>query len=102
LVLLEKLEEVLNFEGAILGHVSAVNGVSDSIESKLSSNSFRTQVSGDLRIVRSAKFTESGDGVLLTDLESDNGTSRHVFNDWEVLRKNTFVDIHKLLYDSAG
>ena len=36
LVLLQELEEVLNFDAAIFWHVCAVNGVSDSIKSELS------------------------------------------------------------------
>ncbi len=36
LVLLQELEEVLNFDAAIFWHVCAVNGVSDSIQSELS------------------------------------------------------------------
>ena len=49
---LKELEEVLNFETAILGHVCAVKGVAHSIEAELSSivkqNHFRAMLIDEL------------------------------------------------------
>ena len=38
LMLLKKLEEVLDFEAAVFGHVCAVNRVAHSIQAELGSN----------------------------------------------------------------
>ena len=55
---LKELEEVLNFETAILGHVCAVKGVAHSVEAELSSTVKQNYVKGivDNRIVVGYKF----------------------------------------------
>jgi hypothetical protein len=44
-MLLQELEEVLDFDAAIFWHVCAVNGVSDSVQSKLSSTVKKARMS---------------------------------------------------------
>lgn len=96
LVLLEELEEVLDFETAILWHVCAMQCVAHSVQTELSSinntnvtvsqsfvfgihyylpDSVRAQVSCDLGVVRSAKFAERCNRILLADLECDDWAS---------------------------
>ena len=75
LMLLKQLEEVLDFEGAVLGHVSAVDGVADAIKTELGADRVWTQMSGDLGVVGTAEFTEGCHCILLSDFEGNTGTS---------------------------
>ena len=115
-MLLQKLEEVLDFEAAILRHVCAVNGVSNSVLAKFSSKQNKckmirivrynseylpegvgAQVSSDLGIVGTTELSEGGHSVLLADFKGDNGTSGKVLDDGEVLREHTLIHIHEFL-----
>ena len=102
LMLLKKLEEVLHLNAAIFWHVSAVKSVSDSVKAELGSDSVGSQVSCDLRIVRTAELTEAGNCIALTNLKSDDRSTSHVLNDREVLRNDALVHIVELLNDWSG
>jgi hypothetical protein len=54
LMLLKKLEEVLDFEAAVFGHVCAVNCVTHSIQAELSSDGVGSQVSGNFWVMWAA------------------------------------------------
>jgi len=100
-VLLQQLEEVLSLDAAILGHVRAVNGVPNSVLSELSSNGVGAQMSSNFGVMRTAKLPECGYGVLLTNLEGDDGAARKVLDDGKVLWQNTLVDLVEFLDDST-
>jgi hypothetical protein len=50
----------------------------------------------DLRIVRTAKFSELSDSIFLADFTGNNRSIGKVFNKRQVFRKDTLVDIKEL------
>ena len=77
-VLLLNRKEVLALEGPILGQVSAVDSVITAINSIFSTECLRSEVCSNFRIDRSAKFTETLDSILLSDLHDDARAGCHL------------------------
>lgn len=101
-MLLKQLEEVLNFEAAILWHVGAVHGVADAIQSKLSPDRVGSKMACDFRIMRPTKFTERCHRILLAYLKCNHRATAQVLDDWQVLRQDPLVDFIELLGDGAA
>jgi hypothetical protein len=55
----------------------------------------------NLRIVRSAEFSELSNGVLLTNLKSNNRAIGEVLNEGQVLGEDILVDAHEFFNDRA-
>ena len=53
----------------------------------------------DLWVVRAAKFSETLYSVFLTNLKSHNWAIWKMLNDWQILRKNSLVNVIELFND---
>lgn len=63
---LQDLEEVLHFETAIFGHVSAVHAILDTVVTKFGTERIGAQVLSNFRIMGSAEVTETGNSIILS------------------------------------
>merc|ERR1711939_572064 len=55
----------------------------------------------DFRIMRSTKVSESGDSILLSDLQGNQGSIRKVLNKREILRQHSLIYIHEFFDNGA-
>ncbi len=89
-------KEVFALKGSILREVCAVDCILRLINTESSSESMRSKVLGDFRVGGTSQISESLDGVFLSDLKSDAGSSCHMIDNGNKLRDYTFVDLEKL------
>lgn len=90
---LQDLEEVLHFKTAIFGHVSAVHAILDTVMTKFSTQSVRTQVLSNFRIVGSAEVTETSNSIILSHFQYKHRAVSQMLNKGQVFGENTLVNI---------
>lgn len=88
---MQNVEEVFNLKSAVLGQVGAVNSVFALVAAENCTQGFWTNRTCELGIVGSAKLSQGGDYIFLSDLKGYAGSVCEFLDNLIVLWYYSFI-----------
>lgn len=88
---MQNVEEVFNLKSAVLGQVGAVNSVFALVATENCTQGFWTDRTCELGVVGSAKLSQGGDYIFLSNFKGYAGSIRKFLDNLIVFWYNSFI-----------